>query len=537
MARAPRSSRAPAPVFDAITVEGALIAPAMLARIAERAVDGQGEADYAIPKGLSLRDEVARYFRIGQAQFETFDATPEPMVGATVHFVEELLRDVFGFADIARIGSRTLDDRTWAVTLEALGGRVPIIVVPPGDGLDAPSDHLPTDGRRRSASTALQDWLNANDDALWGLCSNGVQLRLMRDNASLTRPAYIDADLRTIFENEGFADFAALWLLIHRTRFGAAENLPGECFVERWRDKAESEGVAARDRLRDGVEGELRARLAGGDLPLNSYFSQLLRLVYRLIFLFAAEDRDLLHPPETAADARRLYAEGYSVASLRARAVRRSAWDRHHDLWEGLQIVFAGLARGEQALAMPALGGLFARDSLNDLDGARLANRALMEAVFRLAWLREKNGLVPVNWRDMETEELGSVYESLLELTPRLADEGRSFAFAEGDETRGNARKTTGSYYTPDSLVSLLLDTTLDPVLDAAVARNPDDPASEILKLAIVDPACGSGHFLLGAARRAVGESIINSSARGAVPLASSPSCGRRQLWSTRRAR
>ena len=58
---------------------------------------------------------------------------------------------------------------------------------------------------------------------------------------------------------------------------------------------------------------------------------------------------------------------------------------------------------------------------------------------------------MPVNWRDMETEELGSVYESLLELTPRLTDDGRGFAFAEGGETRGHARKTTGSYYTPDA--------------------------------------------------------------------------------------
>ena len=58
---------------------------------------------------------------------------------------------------------------------------------------------------------------------------------------------------------------------------------------------------------------------------------------------------------------------------------------------------------------------------------------------------------------------------------------------------------------TPDSLVKLLLDTTLDPVLDAAEARNPNDPVSEILKLSMIDPACGSGHFLLGAARRAAG--------------------------------
>ena len=76
-----------------------------------------------------------------------------------------------------------------------------------------------------------------------------------------------------------------------------------------------------------------------------------------------------------------------------------------------------------------------------------------MEAIYRLAWLKEASGLVLVNWRDMETEELGSVYESLLELTPRLTDDGRGFAFAESGESKGHARKTTGSYYTPDSLV------------------------------------------------------------------------------------
>ena len=57
-----------------------------------------------------------------------------------------------------------------------------------------------------------------------------------------------------------------------------------------------------------------------------------------------------------------------------------------------------------------------------------------------------------VNWRDMQTEELGSVYESLLELIPVVHLEARAFAFAAGDTaTRGNERKTTGSYYTPDS--------------------------------------------------------------------------------------
>lgn len=229
----------------------------MLARIAAHQAGGQTEADYGIPKGLTLRDEIARYFRIGQALFASLAASEKPSSGATIKFVEDLLRDVFGFADLKRLGSRMLGERLFAITLEGLGGRVPIVVVPPADELDRPSDHLPTDGRRRAAASAIQDWLNASEASLWGFCSNGFRLRLVRDNASLTRPAHIEADLRAIFEEENFADFTALWLLVHASRFGQPGALPTDCALERWREAGQKEGVAARDRLRDGVEAAL----------------------------------------------------------------------------------------------------------------------------------------------------------------------------------------------------------------------------------------------------------------------------------------
>ncbi len=122
--------------------------------------------------------------------------------------------------------------------------------------------------------------------------------------------------------------------------------------------------------------------------------------------------------------------------------------------------------------------------------------------MFKLAWLRQDGSLSRVNWRDMGPEELGSVYESLLELVPRVTQDGRQFAFATGAEAKGNARKTTGSYYTPDSLVQVLLDSALDPVIADTIAKNPTNPIEALLGLSIVDPACGSGHFLLAAARR-----------------------------------
>ena len=89
-----------------------------------------------------------------------------------------------------------------------------------------------------------------------------------------------------------------------------------------------------------------------------------------------------------------------------------------------------------------------------------------------------------------------------MELVPQITKDGRSFAFASAEESRGHARKTTGSYYTPDELVQLLLTSALDQVVKRTIGTHPDRAAEALLELAIVDPACGSGHFLLAAARR-----------------------------------
>src|SRR6266404_3254575 len=370
-----RIRKSAASLFDSITLEGNLISPAMLAHIAAREAGNQAETDYGVPKGLTLRDEIARYFRIGQALFAGLFASPTPSKSASISFVESLMREVFGFSDVRRIGTRLHGERIFAVTLEGHGGRVPMVVVPPADDLDHATVHIPGDGRRRSAASSVQDWLNANDDARWGFCCNGERLRLVRDNASLTRPAYVEVNLRQLFDGEDFADFAALWLLIHATRFGTTDSPVADCALERWREVGSKQGEAARERLRDGVKaallalgngflvhqdnGALRERVIKDQLPLPEFFGQLLRLVYRLIFLLAAEDRGLLHPPGASASVRKLYADGYSVGSLRDSAIRRAAWERYHDRWEGLLITFAALAQGEPQLGLPALGGIF----------------------------------------------------------------------------------------------------------------------------------------------------------------------------------
>lgn len=508
--------------LSAISIEGGLISPDQLLKIANQAPDQKTADDYGCPRGLSLRDEITRYFRIGQAHWQDYARLPAPNFIQTTAFVRKLLGDAFGFDDLKGPVVHQAEDHTWRIALEARQGRVPVVVAAPladaradafGKALIELGDDPGGSIQRRSPATLLQSWLNANEEILWGLAFVGDRVRLMRDNASLTRAAHVEADFGAIFRDEMFADFAAIWLLIHASRFGASDAAAADCPLERWREAGQKAGTAARERLRGNVEEallclgqglveanpDLAVRMAADANTLTSVYEQLLRLVYRLIFLAVAEARGLLHPRAAPSAAAALYAGSYGFSHLRERAGRRSAHDHHFDAWQGARIVFLALERGEAALGLPGLGGLFSRGKTPDLEDAQLSNAAFLGAVARLSWLLVDGGRERINWRDMATEELGSVYEGLLELVPQLVDHGRQFVFAGGDEARGNARKVSGSYYTPDSLVQALLDTALNPLLQHAEAEG---GAEAILKLRIIDPACGSGHFLLGAARR-----------------------------------
>ncbi len=519
----PRKARGRASqlAFEALSIEGSLLSPEWLGRLAQLDAGQQSESDYRVPRGLNLRDEIGRYWRIAQAHWrdlETGRARGADPAALAARFVTALLGDVLGFASLVATAPVEREGRVFPIGRVALGGRVPVVIAPAALGLDTPSALFGEGGRRRSAFGLVQEFLNAADEALWGIACDGLTLRLLRDNASLTRPAWVEADLARIFQEERYADFAALWLLLHETRFGRADQASAECPLEAWRVAGREQGTRARANLRRGVEEALlalgqgfvshpdnvalRAALSERALSPQDLFQQLLRLVYRLIFLLTAEERGVLHAPGVTDSARALYDEGYSLRRLRERSVRRSAHDRYGDLWAGLCIVFRAVGHGEARLGLTALGGLFAPAQCPDLDAAKVQNQALLRAVFQLSWMVEEGSLARVNWRDMGPEELGSVYESLLELVPQVALEQRRFSFATGDETRGNARKTSGSYYTPDSLVQVLLDSALEPVVAAAIAAHPGDPVEALLSLSIVDPACGSGHFLLAAARR-----------------------------------
>jgi type I restriction-modification system DNA methylase subunit len=135
-----------------------------------------------------------------------------------------------------------------------------------------------------------------------------------------------------------------------------------------------------------------------------------------------------------------------------------------------------------------------------DLESAELANEHLLLAIRNLGLVKDRSGWRLVDYRNLGSEELGSVYESLLELNPTMELPAGIFTL---DTVAGNQRKTSGSYYTPDSLVQCLLDSALDPVVEQAIkGKTPAEAEKAILALKVCDPAVGSGHFLVGAAHR-----------------------------------
>lgn len=510
--------------YPAIQVEGGLFTVEHVRKVAKTEADKQSPADYQLPAGIDLKEEIGRSFRIASALWKDFDSARQgagDKTQATERFVAQLLKDCFGFSDIRPTEPKVIAEIPYPIGRTAHGKAVPVVIVGAHQGLDVADLALGDGHRKRTASQLTQEYLNAEDACLWALCTNGLVLRLLRDSDSLTRQSYFEANLERILGEQLMADFAMLWLHAHVSRFKPDATGPAGCPLEIWHLAAQEEGSRVRDSLRIGVEkamvelgsgflehrdgARLREALRAGTLKLEEYHQQVLRLVYRMLFLFAVEDRKLLHPRTAKIEQVELYAEGYSLSRLRERSIKH-CHDRYDDIWDSLKVTFRGLATGQEALGLPPLGSLFAEEQCAELVKNNISNRRLLNAIRAIAWFRENDALVPVNYKSMGTEELGSVYESLLELTPAIDESGKGFGFIKADEEegKGNSRKTSGSYYTPDSLVQQLLDTTLDPVVaDRLKGKSTkEEKEKAILSITVIDPACGSGHFLLGAARR-----------------------------------
>jgi hypothetical protein len=422
---------------------------------------------------------------------------------------------------------------------------VPLHLLGAGVSLDTKTANVTA----RAPQSMVQDYLNRENRALWAILSNGRQLRLLRDASALTRQSYVEFDLDEIFANQLYADFRLLFLTAHASRFAPqltaagkkmatatatgdedCDNSDGDdteqpearldlCWLERWRVQAIDIGSRARLNLQEGIavalehlgngflacpeNTALREHLANATDADRDLHRALLRIAYRLIVLFVAEDRGLLHSQDTPPAARQRYADYFSTARLRLLAMGH-AGGRHTDLWDAHCIVTDALSgEGLPSLGIPGLGAnLFGRDFLGILADARLPNHAFLAAITALSQINDpRTGTQrPVDYRNLDSEEFGGMYEGLLAYTPRYYPADHTFTVATA---AGNERKKSGSYYTPAELIEVVLSEALDPLIAEAIAAPiAADREKALLNLTVVDPACGSGHFVVAAARK-----------------------------------
>jgi len=506
--------------FTSVRIGGGLLPPDVLAAVLAGNLDGLTSGDYHLG-GESPREAAARVWThllgVHRRFRDDLSRLPEgdPAVGLTrERWLTQLLNELgYGRVPLTGAGGVTVDERQYPVS--HLWGATPIHLLGWGVPLDRRTAGVPG-AAHRAPHAMVQELLNRTDTYLWGIVSNGRVLRLLRDSTTLTGQAYVEFDLEAMFDGELFAEFALLYLVVHQSRVETPpDGVPTDCWLERWRTTAVSQGVRALTLLRDGVQqaietlgtgvlqhpanAALRTGLDSGAIRLEDLHASLLRTVYRLLFWAVAEERDALLDPDAPQVARDRYRQHFSSDRLRSLAVRRHG-SAHDDLWEGSKLVLTALGReeGEPRLALPGLGGLFNNTPTDVLADTRLGNQPLLSAIRHLSVVQPKGQPRRlVDFRHLGAEELGSIYESLLELVPRHDPVRHTFTL---ETLAGNDRKTSGSYYTPTDLVDLVLDTALDPVLDDAEKQS--DPEKALLAVTACDPAIGSGHFMVAAARR-----------------------------------
>lgn len=521
------------------TIEGGILPGELPDRMSrqDKQLGGLSPADYHLAGNETVGAAASRAWSYLESTYRSFRAeldklpADEPAIGLTRDaWISPLLRELgYGRVSPTPGGHLTAGEADDArdYPISHLWNDVPMHLLGWNVSLDSRSKGVR--GAARAPQSMLQEYLNRTPQHLWAILTNGRSLRLLRDSTNLVGQAFVDFDLEAIFDNDQYSDFVFLFALCHESRL---ERFPDEGdepapvterWIEKWRNAGIELGTRALASLRGQVEQAiealgtgylqhphntgLRERISSGDpatrIDRADYQRALLRQVYRLLFWMVAEDRGALLAPGAPAIAAQRYDEYFSSRRLRKLA-RTRVGTRHHDLAAQTQLVFNGLGDtvGIPELGLPGLGGIFKQTAIDVLNDASIDNVSFLNAIRLLSTTRDDSSdlLRAVDFQHLGAEELGGIYEALLELHPRIDPAARSFTLASG---AGNERKTTGSYYTPTSLIDLVLDTTLDPLLDRAEAKDTLVERDEaLLALRVCDPACGSGHFLVAAARR-----------------------------------
>ena len=391
-------------------------------------------------------------------------------------------------------------------------------------------------GEQTAPSTQMLRYLRRVDDLTtgklrWGILTNGARWRLYYQGARSVSEQFFEIDLATVLDLRGHSDdlFALSdpdrrhWLKVFVLVFQREAFLPAAADPRTFHQRALVEGKFYEER----VAADLSAKIfdlvfpalaraiatATPDAPLQEVREAALIFLYRLLFILYAEDRDLLPVRD----------QRYDDYGLREKV--RGNVGRRKDLndafsataaryWSVIDDLCRAIDQGDASIGLPPYnGGLFDRERTPLLANIRLGDQVMADVIDALSFEQTPDGRHYINYRDLSVQQLGSIYECLLE--HEVIRDGQEII------VRPNifARKGSGSYYTPDDLVGPILKETIEPLvqsrMDAFTSRVVElakskltedrkirdlkevDPAEKLLKLKICDPAMGSGHFLV----------------------------------------
>lgn len=507
--------------FNTIRIEGAILSSDILDKIEQGELGGQRSSDFGFDASIKVKDEIVKAWADAQDFWRIFQrhrgdvAQGATGTSETRKFWMLPLLSLLGY-ELELSKAESVNDKTYAISHRAKNlDAYPVHIMGFNDSLDKKREDS---GPRMSPHALVQEYLNLTEH-LYAIVTNGTQLRLLRDSSRLIKLSFIEFDLEAMMEEEQYADFAVMYRLIHATRMPVKMDAGAESLIEKYHQDALDSGSRIRDGLSAAVKYSIEA-LANGFLkhPANTalrdecankrvtgdtYYKNLLRLIYRLLFLMVIEERDLIYPKGADRKKRDIYYHFYSLVRLRKLCEKNFLEeDRYDDHWIGLRNtfrLFESEDRGRHLDIKPLAGDLFGYDAIGLLSQCSLDNQTLLLCLKNLSVFEHpKTGQkVRVNYAALNTEEFGSVYEGLLEYAPQIiSEDGRfRFVFAQGSE-----RSATGTHYTPDELCQPLIRHSLDYII-ADKLKEPDKEKA-LISIRTCDVAAGSGHILLNAARR-----------------------------------
>ena len=354
----------------------------------------------------------------------------------------------------------------------------------------------------------------------WGFLTNGGLWRLYDYRARPRATGYFEADLGELLGSGGEDGLRLFYLLFRRDSF-----TPQQGATTSFLEAALAQGRRYEEKVAQDLSSVVFERVfpklvqaladgTGEDLSRVRHAA--LILLYRLLFVLYAEDRGLLpvNDPRYEDYGLRKPVRDHVAHRMQGSAVFSASASSYYD---HLMTLFRQIDEGDESIGLPPYnGGLFASEAAPLLKTARLTDKIVGDIIYDLSHTETEGARHFVNYRDMSVQQLGSIYERLLEREPVRDDNG-------GIVVRPNsyARKDSGSFFTPQELVDLIVDRTLKPLAEERLKAFEDksedlrsdhraiaerhaellalDPAEAVLDLKVLDPAMGSGHFLVTA--------------------------------------